>query len=55
VSRFSNSRHKVSIAAIFCIASIPLAKLGFSKLISLIYPIFGLIGFSILIVILAVL
>ncbi len=55
LSRFSGSRHKVSIAAIFCITSMPLAKLGFSKLISLIYPIFGLIGFSILIVILAVL
>lgn len=55
VNRFSNSRHKISIAAIFCLSSLPLAKLGFSKLIGLIYPIFGFIGFSILIVILVVL
>lgn len=55
INRFSNSRYKMIMAITFCISSIPLAKLGFSKLIGVIYPIFGLIGFFILIFILVVL
>ena len=55
INRFSNSKYKIIILVTFCISSIPLAKLGFSKLIGLIYPIFGLIGFFILILILVVL
>lgn len=30
---------------LFCISSIPLAKLGFSNLVGTIYPIFGILGF----------
>lgn len=52
MSRFSHSRYKVILGGVFCITSIPLAKLGFAKLISLIYPIFGLIGLSILVLVL---
>ena len=55
INRFSNSRYKTLIAAAFCISSFPLAKLGFAKLVSLIYPIFGVIGFSVLIVVLIML
>lgn len=30
---------------LFCISSIPIARLGFSNLVSVIYPIFGVLGF----------
>lgn len=49
VGRFSKSSPRPIVAAMFCISSIPLAKLGFARLISTIYPVFGLIGFFMLI------
>ena len=52
VNRFSNNKNKLIVSGIFCIISIPLANIGFSKLISFIYPVFGLIGFFVLIFIL---
>ncbi|NMA95046.1 MAG: hypothetical protein GX974_03310 [Clostridiales bacterium] len=55
INRFANSRYKLPIATIFCISAIPLAHLGFAKLVSLIYPIFGFIGLIILVFILMVL
>ncbi|MGO1469342.1 MAG: YkvI family membrane protein [Tissierella sp.] len=39
------------IIFIFCISSIPLAKLGFSELVGIIYPISGAVGFIMMIMI----
>lgn len=44
MNRVSNSRRKLLYTALFCLSSIPLAKLGFANLVGIIYPIFGLIG-----------
>lgn len=55
INRFSNSKHERVITAAFCIASIPLAKLGFARLIGILYPVFGLIGFLVLMRVLIVL
>ncbi len=52
VNRFSKSRHRAIVAAMFCISSVPLARLGFARLIGIIYPLFGLIGFFMLIFVL---
>lgn len=52
INRFSDHRNKLFVTVIFCLASIPLAKLGFSNLVSLIYPVFGFIGFFTLIYVL---
>ena len=48
ISKISSKKYKVWITALYCLLSIPLAKLGFSNLIGVLYPIFGLIGFSVL-------
>lgn len=45
MNRISKERYKIPIIALFCIIAIPLAKVGFSNLIGIIYPIFGVIGF----------
>lgn len=55
INRFANSKYKMLIGVLFCISSLPLAKMGFSRLVGLIYPIFGFIGFIILVFILVVL
>src|SRR5699024_11144186 len=44
INKYKKDRNKFIIAAILCISAIPLAKLGFSNLVSIIYPIFGVIG-----------
>lgn len=43
INRFSN-KYKRKVALIFCLSSIPVAKIGFANLVSIIYPIFGFIG-----------
>lgn len=45
-------KNKILITALFCISAIPLAKLGFANLVGVIYPIFGLIGFGMMVFIL---
>ena len=37
---------------LFCISSIPIAKLGFSNLVSIIYPIFGILGCTMMLLVL---
>lgn len=48
MNKFKDNRYKTIIIGMFCILSIPIAKLGFAKLVGIIYPIFGLIGLVIL-------
>ncbi len=45
--------NKKIAALIICLAAIPLSTLGFSRLISLIYPLFGYLGLYMIIVVLA--
>lgn len=44
VNRLGRSRNRIIVIVIFSISTIPLARLGFAKLIGIIYPVFGLIG-----------
>lgn len=44
--------NKKGCAIVFCLASIPFAKVGFSSLIKIIYPLFGYLGLFMLVVIL---
>lgn len=48
VNKYSKGRNKYLVSSVFCVSAIPLAKLGFSNLVSVIYPIFGVIGFIIM-------
>ena len=45
INKLSNSKYKILIIGLYCLLSIPVAKLGFAKLVGILYPIFGLIGF----------
>lgn len=45
VNKYAKNKNKYLVTSIFCISAIPLAKLGFANLVGVIYPIFGLIGF----------
>lgn len=45
VNKYSKNRNPILVSVILCISAIPLAKLGFSNLVGIIYPVFGLIGF----------
>ena len=49
MNRVSKSKYKLLITALFCISAIPLAKVGFSKLVGVLYPISGFIGLLIMI------
>lgn len=49
VNRYAKDRKKYLVSGIFCISAIPLAKLGFANLVGIIYPIFGFIGFIMMI------
>ena len=49
IENSSNKINRTIVAFIFCICGIPVAKLGFSDLVSTMYPIFGYIGGIILI------
>lgn len=42
------SKNKIFITALFCLSAIPLARLGFSNLVGVLYPVFGFIGFMIM-------
>lgn len=55
MNKFSSSKYKMHIMGVFVLLSIPLAKLGFSNLVAIIYPILGLIGFIIMIFVLVLL
>ncbi|MBU5428361.1 hypothetical protein KQI41_18370 [Tissierella pigra] len=55
INKLSNSKYKILIIGLYCLLSIPVAKLGFAKLVGILYPIFGLIGFFVLVFILLVL
>ena len=44
INKYSKGRNKALISTILCMSSIPLAQLGFSNLVGIIYPIFGFIG-----------
>jgi len=41
--------NQLFVSAVFCIISIPFAKVGFSNLVSIIYPLFGYLGLFMLI------
>lgn len=45
----SYKKSQIGISAVFCIISIPLAKIGFSSLVSIIYPLFGYLGLFMLV------
>ncbi|CCQ98243.1 putative Uncharacterized membrane protein YkvI [[Clostridium] ultunense Esp] len=49
MNRISKERYKIPITALFCITAIPLAKVGFANLVGIIYPIFGVIGFAMMV------
>ncbi|NLY47057.1 MAG: hypothetical protein GX053_13865 [Tissierella sp.] len=51
VNRFSD-KNKMKAIILLCLSSIPLAKIGFANLVSIIYPIFGFIGVIIMIFVL---
>lgn len=52
IERTSKKSNKLLVSALFCLSAIPLAKIGFANLVAVIYPIFGVIGFLIMILIL---
>lgn len=51
VNRISSSfkGNQLFISAVFCIIAIPFAKIGFSNLVSILYPLFGYLGLFMLI------
>ena len=48
MNRIKEGKHKIPLTLIFCISAIPLAKLGFSNLVGVLYPVFGFIGFMVM-------
>ncbi|MCF6466131.1 YkvI family membrane protein [Clostridium sp. Cult2] len=52
MNRVSKGKSQLISTAFFCLSAIPLAKVGFANLVRIIYPIFGAIGFGIMISIL---
>lgn len=52
IERFSKGKNNIIVSLVFCLISIPLARLGFSNLVATIYPIFGYFGGVILVVLL---
>lgn len=51
ISKISKSikGNQLFISAIFCIIAVPLAKVGFASLVSIIYPLFGYLGLFMLV------
>lgn len=49
VSKYSKNKDSILPSTILCLSAVPLAKLGFANLVSVIYPIFGLIGFTMMV------
>lgn len=52
MNRVSKGKGKILITALFCVTAIPLAKVGFANLVGIIYPVFGVIGFGMIMFIL---
>ena len=52
MNRIKEGKHKIPLTLIFCISAIPLAKLGFSNLVGVLYPVFGFIGFVVMLFVL---
>ena len=52
MNRISRKKGKLLVTALFCISAIPLSKIGFANLVGTIYPIFGIIGFTMMVLIL---
>ena len=52
MNRISKERNRLWITALFCISAIPLANLGFSNLVGVLYPIFGFVGFVVMVFVL---
>lgn len=52
MNRISNSKNILLYTALFCLSAIPLAKFGFANLVGVIYPISGLIGIVMMVLIL---
>ena len=48
INRLREGRYKILFTILFCISAIPLAKLGFSNLVGVLYPVFGFIGFLVM-------
>ncbi len=53
MNRISKEKNKILSTAIFCILAIPLAKMGFSNLVGVLYPIFGFIGVMMMVFVLS--
>ncbi|NLV76128.1 MAG: hypothetical protein GX023_03965 [Tissierellia bacterium] len=49
MNRISKDKNNIFSTALFCISTIPLAKIGFSNLVGVLYPISGLIGIMVMI------
>lgn len=52
ISRFNLKKNMGLKIGLFCLSSIPLTKFGFANLIGIIYPIFGVVGIAIMIIVL---
>lgn len=52
INKNFQNKNKTLVSSLFCISAIPLAKMGFSNLVGTIYPIFGVVGFLMVIYIL---
>lgn len=52
MNRISEEKSKLLITSLFCISALPLAKVGFSNLVGILYPISGLIGFGVMVFVL---
>lgn len=52
ISKFKSEKYKGLKIGLFCLSTIPLTKFGFANLIAVIYPIFGVIGFAIMVIVL---
>lgn len=48
INRLKEGKYKLPFTVLFCISAIPLAKLGFSNLVGVLYPVFGFIGFLVM-------
>lgn len=54
IRRLSKKENNLLVALGLSLSTIPLARLGFSKLVGILYPIFGLIGFTMMVMILTI-
>lgn len=52
INRVSKGNNKYLVSVIFCMSAFPLANIGFGNLVGVLYPIFGAIGFVMMVFIL---